>query len=169
MIKYIIGDATKPIKYPAIIAHVCCDENKWGKGFVLALNKLSMNAQRAYRGWFGYLPTDVTIYSQSSNKPNLGETQIVKINNRLAVANMIAQKSVYVRNGVIPLRYESLRKCLTYVNECAKNAGADVHCPRIGAGLAGSDWESIEKIIEETVVDVDCYVYTLSSEIDKWS
>lgn len=168
MIKYIIGDATKPIKYPAIIAHVCNDENKWGRGFVLALNKLSMAPQKAYRGWFGYLPKDVQIYKQSSNKPELGETQIVVLNNNLGVANMIAQKGIYPRNGIIPVRYEALRKCLRYVNQCAKEVGAEIHAPRIGAGLGYSDWASIEKIINDEIKDVDCYVYTLESEKNKW-
>lgn len=167
MIKYIIGDATKP-KIPCIIAHICCDENKWGKGFVLALNKLSMAPQRAYRGWFGYIPSDIKIFRQSSNKPELGETQIIVLGNHLGVANMIAQKGVYTRNGVIPVRYGALKKCLKYVNQCAKDTCLDVVMPRIGVGLGGGSWNIIENIIQETMLDVDCYIYTLESEKNKW-
>jgi hypothetical protein len=49
----LIGDATKPegagVK---IIAHVCNDIGAWGRGFVLALSKLSPAPERAFREWY---------------------------------------------------------------------------------------------------------------------
>jgi hypothetical protein len=35
-IEYTIGDATRPVgPRPKMLAHVCNDEGKWGKGFVV--------------------------------------------------------------------------------------------------------------------------------------
>jgi O-acetyl-ADP-ribose deacetylase (regulator of RNase III) len=42
-------------------------------------------------------------------------------------------------------------------------AGATVHMPRIGCGLAGGDWERVETIIQNTlgVAEVPAVVYDL--------
>ena len=44
-----------------------------------------------------------------------------------------------------------------------------IHMPRIGCGLAGGDWKTIENIIQRTFVDianVDVYVYDLKEQKD---
>jgi hypothetical protein len=52
-IVYTVGDATKPEgKGRKIIAHVCNDTGAWGRGFVLALSKLSPTPERAFREWY---------------------------------------------------------------------------------------------------------------------
>jgi hypothetical protein len=33
----------------------------------------------------------------------------------------------------------------------ARRAGASIHMPRIGSGLAGGSWEVVEEIVEETL------------------
>ena len=41
--------------------------------------------------------------------------------------------------------------------------------PRIGCGLAGGDWKTIENIIQRTfidIADVDVYVYDLKEQKD---
>ena len=52
-IVYAVGDATKPEGTGRkIIAHVCNDIGAWGRGFVLALSKLSPAPKRAFREWY---------------------------------------------------------------------------------------------------------------------
>jgi hypothetical protein len=34
--------------------------------------------------------------------------------------------------------------------------------PRIGCGLAGGDWSTVEKIINDSLPDIDVYVYDLN-------
>lgn len=160
MIKYLLGDATKPIMYPTIIAHVCNNINKWGKGFVVPLGKKYPEAKYKYHEWF--LDSD-----KFNDKPILGNTQFVVISDTIAVANMIAQEGIYKINGKIPLKYDSLRECLKKVNEFAIKHNAVVNMPRIGCGLAGGEWNKVEHIIKETVF-VDTYIFTLSSEISKY-
>lgn len=145
MIRYLRGDATNPVG-PAsefkIIAHVCNDEGKWGKGFVLAVSKRWKAPELAYRTAFSAGPA-----------PLLGEVQFVAVEPRLEVANLIGQHGV-ARQGqrVPPIRYEAIRTGLNTIAMRAKEVGATVHLPRIGCGLAGGRWEDIEPIIEESLI-----------------
>ncbi len=153
-IKYLKGDATRPIgDGKKILPHVCNDLGGWGSGYVLALSAKWKQPEEAYRSEKSYV---------------LGSTTIVEVEPNICVANMIAQHGIAKRlnnfdgiiNAVPPIRYDALRECLIAVNHVAVRTGASLHMPRIGAGLAGGDWEIIEKIIEE-VITVDVYVYDL--------
>lgn len=84
----------------------------------------------------------------------------------MAVVNMIGQHCTMPLNGIPPIRYEALEKCILKVYSKIKT-GATVHMPRIGAGLAGGDWEKIEGIIKKNMT-VDTFVYTLPHEINKF-
>jgi O-acetyl-ADP-ribose deacetylase (regulator of RNase III) len=118
----------------------------WGAGFVLALSARWSEPENMYR---------------NLSDRSLGNVQVVEVEDDILVANMIAQHSVYPdRNGLPPIRYSAVRKCLAAVNKLAEEIGATLHMPRIGSGLAGGRWEDIEKIIEE-VVTVNVTVYDL--------
>ena len=47
-----------------------------------------------------------------------------------------------------PVRYEAIRKGLQRVRELAIAHKASIHMPRMGAGLAGGNWDLIAEIIE---------------------
>ena len=153
-IHYLKGDATVPIMRPAIIPHICNDEGGWGAGFVLALSRKWKEPEKAYRLWHRGLGQ--TTIEQPFE---LGKTQIVRVKDDITVANMIAQHGIGIRNGVIPLRYDALRKCLSYVYSSFYE-GETIHMPRIGSGLAGGSWSEVEKILKD-VATVDTYVYDL--------
>lgn len=155
MVTYVKGDATKPkgdgVK---IIAHVCNDKGGWGAGFVLALNKISLKPQKLYRNWYAqngyyFLP--------------LGMTQTIYLSDELYVVNMIAQHGTVSKLNPQPLSYEALEFALERVAELAIETNGTVHMPRIGAGLAGGDWNVIESIINRTLTlrDVSVTVYDL--------
>jgi O-acetyl-ADP-ribose deacetylase (regulator of RNase III) len=148
-IKYTIGDATRPKgDGEKIICHICNDMGAWGAGFVLALSARWSDPEEAYR-------------DTPREELELGNVMIVPVEDDILVANMIAQHNVYPdHNGLPPIRYNAVRKCLTAVNKLAEEIGATLHMPRIGSGLAGGRWEDIEKIIEE-VVTVNVTVYDL--------
>ena len=150
MIKYVVGDATKPI-YDApnhfkIIMHVCNSGNIWGGGFVLAVSKEWPEAEEAYHDWFlkGATNTaDGPVY------PELGNVQFVQVTPSILVANMIAQVSFWEEEcwgKGPPIRYEALRKCMAKV---AEEHPESVHCPRLGCSISGGSWAVVEKIIEE--------------------
>ena len=151
MINYTIGDAT----YPEgdgfkLIVHVCNDIGKWGKGFVLAISKRWSKPKERY------------LDSPKGPPYKLGLLQFVDVDKDLMVVNMIAQKGIYPnKKQRPPIRYKALRKCLAGVAIFAKKQKASVHMPRIGAGLAGGNWDKIEKIIDEELEGVEVTVYDL--------
>lgn len=154
-INYIQGDATAPRgDDPRIIVHVCNDIGGWGRGFVLALSKRWKEPEERYRAWSR---------GEETVPFALGQVLFVEVEPKLWVANMVGQHDMHTIDGVPPVRYEAIREGLGRVRERATSEGASVHMPRIGAGLAGGEWEMIEKIIEETLIDcgVEVTVYDL--------
>ncbi len=152
MITYLTGDATEPVKKPALIMHVCNDIGAWGRGFVLALSKRWPDPERRYRG-----------IGDHSIKGLLGCTQIVPVEGGVAVANMIAQHNVAAVHGRPPIRYEALATCLSHI--AVAEPGSSVHCPRIGCGLAGGSWSVVEPLIEFYLKDREVYVYDLPGDV----
>lgn len=148
MIEYTVGDAINPKTFGnKVICHVCNDIGKWGKGFVVALSRRWSEPEAMYR---------------SLKKYRLGDTQFVKVEDDTWVANMIAQRGVYRKRGVPPIRYTSLTECLVDVNDFCKEHNATLHMPRIGCGLAGGKWHRVEQIINDCCVDVPgIFVYDL--------
>lgn len=143
-ITYRIGDATAPIGTgPKIIVHVCNDLGKWGKGFVLAINKRWKEPEAAYRAAFA-----------GTEKPALGDVQFVQVEKDIEVANIIGQHGVARRNSKAapPIRYPAIRQGLESVARRAIDTRASVHMPRIGCGLAGGSWDKIEPIIFEALI-----------------
>jgi O-acetyl-ADP-ribose deacetylase (regulator of RNase III) len=153
-IKYVKGDATNPqSEGNKIITHICNDIGGWGRGFVIAISGRWKEPEIEYRKWF-----------QSKQNFCLGEIQMVQVKEDLWVCNMIGQhKTITSSKGIVPIRYESVEKCLEKVSTEALQLNASVHMPRIGCGLAGGKWEKIEPIIERILLknNVEVYVYDL--------
>jgi O-acetyl-ADP-ribose deacetylase (regulator of RNase III) len=84
--------------------------------------------------------------------PKLGHGQLIKVNNDLYVANLAAQDSISY-TGKIVTKYGSFQHCLQrlYNVLLKKNLlELPVLFPyKIGCGLAGGDWNVVEKIIEQ--------------------
>lgn len=147
------GDATSPqAAGPKIIAHICNDLGGWGKGFVLAISKRWPEPERAYREWHR---------DRAHNDFGLGATQLVQVSADTWVANMVGQHGMRAGSQGPPIRYDAVEKCLTAVADSAIELGASVHMPRIGAGLAGGNWELIEPIVVRTLCarDIPMTVY----------
>lgn len=144
-INYLKGDATRPVgNGNKIICHVCNDVGAWGAGFVLAISKRWKEPEKAYRA----MKTRV-----------LGTTEIVPVEDDISVANMIGQHDIRPdEHGNPPIRYAAIRAALAAVNDHAYRNGCTLHMPRIGCGLAGGNWNEIEKILRE-VASVEVYVY----------
>ena len=146
MIQIIKGDATEPIKKPAIIAHICNTAGRWGRGFVVPLGEKYPMAKSAYLSLPEY---------------TLGKIQVINCGNDIVVVNMIAQYGIFPMNGIPPIRYDAVRQCLIKVHNKALLECRSVHMPKIGSGLAGGDWKTIYKIIQDIfdTFGVDVYIY----------
>lgn len=160
---YLIGDATDPIKKPAIIMHVCndCRPGKWGAGFVMALSKKNVQPERHYRKW----AEDGNLLGVPYT---LGKVQLAPFADDVCVANIIGQHGTKFEGKIPPVRYWAIREALKKLYPYAKKQGMSVHAPRFGAALAGGSWEEIEYIIKDTMGDVETYIYTLPSEKADW-
>jgi O-acetyl-ADP-ribose deacetylase (regulator of RNase III) len=135
------GDATRPVGGGArIIAHICNDEGRWGRGFVVAVSRRWEAPERHYRSWHR---------GHNGQRLPLGEVQLVEVDSRLWVANMIAQRGIAPEAGRPPIRYDVLALCLRQLANHAIERAASVHMPRIGCGLAGGHWARIEPIVCE--------------------
>jgi O-acetyl-ADP-ribose deacetylase (regulator of RNase III) len=140
-IRYLQGDATQPqARGHRIIAHVCNDRGRWGKGFVVALSRRWAEPEAAYRAWY---------QERAGNDFGLGAVQLVPVEPHTWVANMVAQHGMKAGPAGPPIRYEAVRTCLAKLAEMAREHDASVHMPRIGCGLAGGTWERIEPIIAD--------------------
>lgn len=151
-LQYLKGDATNPqSEGNKIVIHICNDIGGWGKGFVMAISKRWKHPEKKYREWF-----------KSGEGFALGEIQMVHVETDIWVCNMIGQHKIITNsNGIPPIRYEAVEKCLEKLTLEALKLNAEVHMPRIGCGLAGGKWEEIEPIIVKTLLrhDVSVYVY----------
>jgi O-acetyl-ADP-ribose deacetylase (regulator of RNase III) len=149
-LKYIKGDATAPqAKGVKIIAHVCNDRGKWGKGFVMALSARWPEPETAYREWHR---------GRGQNDFGLGAVQFVQVEPYIWVANMVGQHGMKGSARTPPIRYEAVEDCLGKVAQKARELGASVHLPRIGCGLAGGKWERVEPLIIKTLCENDILV-----------
>ena len=154
-IQYLEGDATRPPKGPpSIIAHICNDQGKWGKGFVLALSERWREPEQSYRVWY---------HKGTSGGFRLGALQVVPIEVNLWVANMVAQRDIRWSDQGPPIRYAALREALQQLAQEATLLEASVHMPRIGCGLAGGSWDKIEPLIQETLCEaqIPVFVYNI--------
>jgi O-acetyl-ADP-ribose deacetylase (regulator of RNase III) len=140
-INYLKGDATNPVGAGnRIITHCCNDRGFWNAGFVKALSRRWSEPERSYRRWA----------ADDGNVPfALGNVQFVKVETALCVANIIGQAGITKRNQTTPpIRYDAIRKGLITVRDLALTYNASIHMPRMGARLAGGQWEVIAEIIE---------------------
>ncbi len=155
IIRYLQGDATAPVgSGPRIIAHVCNDIGGWGRGFVLALSERWHQPEAAYLDWYR---------NRDSNDFELGAVQVVAVDDDLFVANIVGQRGIEPTADGPPVRYWAIEAGLSRLVDEATALGASVHMPRIGCGLAGGEWETVEAIIGRTLVasGVETTVYDL--------
>jgi hypothetical protein len=134
-----------------VIPHIVNDIGGWGSGFVVAVSKKWSQPEAAYRKWY---KTGECTQLGAVVPFALGNTQFVRVaDGNTVVANMVGQHET-IRSGYIPIRYVSLMQSMLMVQAfCAsvnrKGFQVEIHAPKFGAGLAGGDWQLIEKLIEE--------------------
>jgi O-acetyl-ADP-ribose deacetylase (regulator of RNase III) len=180
---YVTGDATtvphgRGLK---IIAHICNDMGRWGKGFVMAVSAKWPAVAAEYRRWHqsgqdgGFRLGAVQTISITPSMCSSGKAQAALTNasGGLAVANIIGQHGIKTGSGGPPVRYDAISEGLLTVgaqalemNRVAGVAGRapSVHMPRIGAGLAGGQWGEIEPLILRMLAaspSLEAYVYDL--------
>lgn len=160
-INYTKGDATDlhgdGIKF---LIHICNDSGGWGRGFVLAVSNRWPQPEALFRKCYadkaGCFLGDIQIqYIRDLNNPN----------NHINVVNMVAQHGYISPSTPVPLDYDALQTCLTKIQKFIKHNGSaiSIHAPKIGAGLGGGDWNTIENMLIKTFIDeeIPVTIYTI--------
>jgi len=178
-IKYMEGDLFEAVlnredDSTVFISHVCNNKNKWGAGFVLPLHQHFPNTKIAYHDWFSKDLTQAAAVQsyRATGDAKLGETQLVNVAKNIYVINMIAQT---LGEGRRPLHYDHLVSCMKDVMNFIDETGTgnkEIIAPLFGSGLAGGDWNFIEKLIEDCWLSqsISVTIHYLSKFLpDNWS
>lgn len=151
---YVIGDATQPIKRPAVIIHSCNDQGAWGSGFVTALSRRWQGPEAAYR----------------SGSKELGTITHAKVEDDLWVFNLVVQKNIGPTARVLAMPFEDClsRICAT-LDAWPYGDKPTIHCPRIGADRGNTDWSYTEEALVLGLQRHDIFVYDLDqASYDKY-
>jgi len=161
MIKYVIGDVTKPVGDDGckFVVHVCNDIGAWGAGVSGAIGKRWPKAERLYRDRDKI--KDIPL--------KLGSIIVASIpyeKHEVHVVNLVGQHGLRSKTNPKPIRYNAIQEGLNRLFKLIQSAEMaysidmiSVHMPRIGCGLAGGRWGKIEPIIAEELSDKDVTVY----------
>ena len=160
-IKYLSGhDVREPIgEGRKVIGHVVNDLGKMGAGVAKALKDKWPLVKSEYVKWHKT--------NDHLGQPfELGKVQFVFVSMDVVVANIIGQHGIKTNNktGVPPVRYEAIREGCAYISRACKHYNATAHFPYLmGCDLAGGDWDIVEKIIQEELIDkgVETFAYDL--------
>jgi len=150
-IKYLSGhDVREPVgEGRKVIGHVVNDLGKMGAGVALALLKKWPSVRSKYIKWHET--------NDHLGQPfALGKVQFVFVSDDIVVANIIGQHGLRTnkKTGEVPVRYEALREGCAYIREACEYYKATAHFPYLmGCDLAGGDWEEVEKILKEELID----------------
>lgn len=147
------GDATEPRgEGNKIIVQIVNTNAGLGMGFGKAMSTKYPESKEAVDNW-----------KKNKKSFRLGDSQLLKLADDIWVCQILAQDGLHPKNGQIPLKYESLYKGISMLLEHAKALDATVHMPMIGTGQAMGDWDIIQSIISQELIqnNIDVSVYVL--------
>lgn len=152
-LRHVTGDVTLPRgSGPTIIAHVCNDVGVITGADARSIMGRWPEAEHQYRAWWeGRL--DI------GGEMRLGKVQVVRVDEDLWVANMIALRGLPSPYRASPIRYAALSHCLAKLARLATNRGAAVHMP----APEDADPALLEDLIDARLLDagIDVTVYRL--------
>lgn len=134
-----------------IIAHQTNCLGVMGGGIALQVKNLYPEVYEKYR--------NLCLKYKNYSKDLLGYAQILKTNDGKYIANCFGQNNI---GFGLQTDYESLKLSLKQVCEYSERNNLSIALPyKIGCGLAGGDWNIVEKIIEDIFdnSNVKCVIY----------
>lgn len=147
MVKYVKGDLFQ--SGADIIAHGCNCSGGYGSGVAKTMGEMYPKARKSYYDKF------------NGEGWTLGDVQFVYVDGCI-IANCATQQA-YLPRGRCHADYPAILKAMTVVKDFAKQNNMSVAIPKIGAGLAGGDWNKIEDILKKVFKDHDITVYVLGN------
>lgn len=144
MITYIKGDVLK--SGCTFVAHGVNCQGGFGSGVAGQIKATYPNVAQAYLRKF------------NRNGWKLGEIQVVPTPKGPTIINCATQDS-YGMSDAVHADYKAIRTVMTKLYRLIKGTDSTLAMPKIGAGLAGGNWKTIEKIINDCFPDITVYVY----------
>ena len=142
--KIINGDITLLANNFDIIIHGCNCFNTMGAGVAKAIRK---KFPLAYK-------TDcLTIKGDKSKLGTISYCRLNENNKELIIVNAYTQYHYWSKNNDILLDYNALRNAFKLIKKEFGLQNKKIAFPKIGAGLARGNWEKIEKIIKEELIN----------------
>lgn len=136
MLKVVTGNLLNETK--GILVHGVNCQGKMGAGIALEVKRRYPQVYSAY--------LDICENHGYLGEQLLGHVYFAPITNELVIANAFIQE-YYGHDGKRHVSYDALDVCFSKINQYALRTGLPVKCPRIGAGLAGGNWDIISAII----------------------
>ena len=136
MLKVVTGNLLNETK--GILVHGVNCQGKMGAGIALQIKQhypYAFNSYLAFRRARAYEAQHM-----------LGCVDFVQMSDQLIIANAFIQDT-YGNDGRRYVSYDAIDRCFIEVNQYALRTGLPVKYPRIGAGLAGGNWDIISAII----------------------
>jgi|GEM_PF-2307203 len=172
MIKYIKGDLFDYVTDNDCIIHVVNNRSRIGGGFTAPLIKRFPYIETAYYFWFNNHAVSADTY-RISGSPVLGEIQVVWFRpteniyrnldqaDGIYIVNMMAQEGTISATNPHPLKYDAFEQCLRKVADDFELKTKRIIAPKLGAGLAGGDWNKIESLINGKFHDREITIFEL--------
>jgi len=125
-----------------VIIHGCNCQCQMGKGIALSIKR---QFPEAYA---------VDCHTAKADVTKLGTVSIAEVNRNGHVLHIVnGYTQFHWRGNGVKADYEAIRNVMRTVR--LTFSGKRIGYPRIGAGLAGGDWEVISAIIEEELAGED--------------
>ncbi len=150
-------DATEPF-----IVHGCHARGVMGSGVALAVKTMYPEAYEEYRRFCADRPSLHDVLGHNVIVPvklPTGEDRFV--------VNAITQRH-FGNNGAKYVSYDAVDECLYRLTLAIRTSGRfgpgdfpDIAMPKIGAGLGGGNWETIEAIIGHRLKEHNVVIYVL--------
>jgi O-acetyl-ADP-ribose deacetylase (regulator of RNase III) len=140
---FVHGNVLKPVGVGTkVICQLVNDRARvWGGGVARAAAQQFPEAQQQFSEWFMQIP----------KRDRLGKVHFANVGPEIVIASLIAQEG-YGASSSPRIRYSPLERCFVEIAQFAVDNGASIHCPRIGAGLSGGAWDTVEEIIRDSLV-----------------
>lgn len=136
MINYIVGDLVRDSEMYDVIVHGCNCFCTMGSGFAPQI-------KNKYPETFV-----VDCETKKGDKDKLGTFSYTKIQTKPTIVNLYSQYHFNGRNrGEMDADYNAIRTGMKAIKKMF--GGQHIAMPKLGANLAGGDWNVIERIIEE--------------------
>lgn len=145
MIKYEFGTILAPPKDVNVLVHGCNCFHKMESGVAKVLkNQWPIIAE---------MDKTMTAYG---DKEKLGSILAVEISPQLTIINAYTQYEYGTDTPKID--YAAFEKAMNLVYDNFSAPWFTIAMPKIGAGLAGGDWNILEGILKKVFHDIDIYV-----------